>query len=96
MFDDLKQKITVLTPCFNEVENVDELTEAIIEVGKKIPDIKINHLFIDNASTDGTVKKLRALASKYDHVQVILNNRNYGHIRSPMHGLFQAKVNLDP
>ena len=91
MSDDLKHNITVLTPCCNEVENVEELTEAIIKVGKKIPDMKISHLFIDNASTDGTVEKLRTLASKYDHVQVILNNRNYGHIRSPMHGLFQAK-----
>ena len=91
MHNNLKQKITILTPCFNELENIEALAEAIIEVSKKIPEITINHLFIDNASTDGTIQKLRSLALKYDHIQVILNNRNYGHIRSPMHGLFQAK-----
>ena len=91
MLEDRKRTITILTPCLNEVDNVEELTDAIIEVGNKIPDIKINHLFIDNASTDGTVEKLRSLSSKYIHVQVILNNRNYGHIRSPMPGFFQAK-----
>ena len=83
--------MTILTPCFNELENIEVLAEAIIEVSKNIPEITINHLFIDNASTDGTIQKLRSLALKYDHIQVILNNRNYGHIRSPMHGLFQAK-----
>jgi len=91
MLKELKRTITILMPCFNEVDNMDELVEAIIQVGKKIPEIKINHLFIDNASTDGTIEKLRILAAKYPHIQVILNNRNYGHIRSPMHGLFQAK-----
>jgi polyisoprenyl-phosphate glycosyltransferase len=91
MHNNLKQKITILTPCFNEVENIEALAEAIIEVSKKIPEITINHLFIDNASTDGTIEKLRSLALKYNHIQVILNNRNYGHIRSPMYGLFQAK-----
>ena len=89
MHNNLKQKITILTPCFNEVENIEPLAEAIIQVSKKIPEITINHLFIDNASTDGTIEKLRILAAKYPHIQVILNNRNYGHIRSPMHGLFQ-------
>jgi polyisoprenyl-phosphate glycosyltransferase len=91
MHNNLKQKITILTPCFNEVENIEALAEAIIKVSKKIPEITINHLFIDNASTDGTIEKLRSLALNYNHIQVILNNRNYGHIRSPMYGLFQAK-----
>ena len=91
MHNNLKQKITILTPCYNEVENIELLAEAIIKVSKKIPEIKINHLFIDNASTDGTIEKLRILAAKYPHIQVILNNRNYGHIRSPMHGLFQTE-----
>jgi len=91
MPNDIKRTITILTPCRNEVDNVEEVAEAIINTGKKMSDIKINHLFIDNASTDGTIQKLRTLCSQYEHVQVILNNRNYGHIRSPMHGLFQSK-----
>jgi glycosyltransferase involved in cell wall biosynthesis len=91
MIDEVKKTVTILTPCFNEVENVEELTEAFVKIGRKIPDVRINHLFIDNASTDGTVEKLRTLCSKHSHVQAILNNRNYGHIRSPMHGLFQTQ-----
>jgi polyisoprenyl-phosphate glycosyltransferase len=49
------------------------------------------HLFIDNASNDGTVEELRLLASSDPAVKVILNNRNFGHVRSPYHGLLQAR-----
>ena len=90
MIENSVRNITVLTPCYNEVDNVEELANSIMNINKRLPNISISHLFIDNASTDGTVEKLRYLAKKYPHIQVILNNRNYGHIRSPMYGLFQA------
>lgn len=48
-------------------------------------------LFIDNASTDGTVEELRRLAAEDARVKVILNQRNFGHVRSPYHGLLQAR-----
>ena len=47
-------------------------------------------LFIDNASTDGTQAELRQLAVEDSRVGVILNQRNFGHVRSPYHGLLQA------
>jgi len=47
-------------------------------------------LYIDNASTDGTPEELRALAAEDASVKVILNRRNFGHVRSPYHGLLQA------
>ena len=49
------------------------------------------HLFIDNASTDGTQDELRRLAAEDSRVKVILNQRNFGHVRSPFHGLLQAR-----
>ena len=49
------------------------------------------HLFIDNASTDGTQDELRRLAAEDPRVKVILNQRNFGHVRSPFHGLLQAR-----
>jgi len=55
-----------------------------------LPDCRYEHLFIDNASTDGTVAELRAIASGDPKVRVILNSRNFGHVRSPYHGLMQA------
>ena len=91
MTDKITKTLTILTPCYNEVENIDELVDEINTIRKRFSHIVINHLFIDNASNDGTVEKLRNLAGMHSHVQVILNNRNYGHIRSPMYGLFQME-----
>ena len=55
------------------------------------PDLEYDHLFIDNASTDGTVAILRELAACDKRVRVIVNTRNFGHIRSPYHGFLQAR-----
>lgn len=82
-------KISVVTPCYNEADNVDELHSRIAAVMQQLP-YEYEHLFIDNRSTDGTVEKLRALAAQDPHIKVILNARNFGHIRSPYHGVLQA------
>jgi glycosyltransferase involved in cell wall biosynthesis len=47
-------------------------------------------IIIDNASTDSTVEILRRLAAQDKRVKVIINTRNFGHIRSPYHALLQA------
>src|SRR5205807_543731 len=89
--DEFKRKhVGVVTPCYNEVENVGELHEAIRRVFDGLPDYTYTHLYIDNASTDGTPDALREIAARDPNVRVILNARNFGHIRSPVHGLLQA------
>lgn len=82
--------ITVLTPCFNEEENVEPLYEAVKAVFAQLPQYRYEHLFIDNASTDRTQTVLRELASRDSAVKVIINARNFGPVRSPFHGVLQA------
>jgi polyisoprenyl-phosphate glycosyltransferase len=82
-------KISILTPCYNEEENVDELYERICSAMQDF-EYEYEHVFIDNASSDGTVTKIRALVEKDKRVKAILNTRNFGHIRSPYHGLLQC------
>lgn len=86
------KKISVVTACFNEEENI----EAIYQEVKKIfeTDLKhyrYEHIFIDNASKDATVSILKKLAAVDKNVKVIVNSRNFGHIRSPHHGILQAQ-----
>lgn len=83
--------ITVVTPCYNEEDNVEGIYEETRRVFSQIPGVTYDHLFIDNRSTDSTVSKLTAIAEKDPSVGVIVNARNFGHIRSPMYGLMQAK-----
>lgn len=83
--------ISVVTPCYNEEGNVRELYARIKAVFDKLPQYRYEHIFIDNASKDGTLNILRELAREDANVKVIVNVRNFGHIRSPYHGLLQAR-----
>jgi glycosyltransferase involved in cell wall biosynthesis len=83
--------ITVLTPRYNEAENVRTLYERVRAVFQPLTEYAYEHVFIDNASTDETVAILRDLASRDEHVKVIVNTRNFGHIRSPYHALLQCR-----
>ncbi len=87
--------ISVITPCFNEEGNVEDLHAQIREVFAPLPDYDYEHIFIDNASQDATPQLLRELAARDPKVRVILNNRNFGHIRSPFHGLMQGRSSAD-
>ena len=87
---DLK-RISVVTACFNEEENVKELYEQVKTVFVDLPQYEYEHIFIDNASKDRTVSILKEIAQKDRRVKIIVNTRNFGHIRSPFHALMQAK-----
>ena len=87
----LKTLISVVTPCFNEAGNVEELYRQIKEVFAVLPQYDYEQLYIDNASTDGTEAILRRLAATDRNVKVIINQRNFGHIRSPYHAFLQAR-----
>lgn len=82
--------ISIVTPCYNEEANVEALYEQIEQVMAGLPGYTYEHIFIDNASRDGTAGLLRKLAAQHRHVKVILNTRNFGHIRSPYYALLQA------
>ena len=82
-------KISIVTPCYNERENIRELHERVRVAMSALP-YDYEHLIIDNHSLDGTVQVLREIAAADPKVKVILNARNFGHIRSPYHGLLQG------
>ena len=84
--------ISIVTACFNEEDNVQALYTAVKKIFDEcLPNFKYEHLFIDNASTDNTVTILKNIAIKDKNVKIIINSRNFGHIRSPVYGILQAK-----
>jgi polyisoprenyl-phosphate glycosyltransferase len=86
----MKKTISILTPCFNEEENVREVYERVRAVMSSLGSYDYEHLFIDNASTDNTFAILKLIASFDKNVKIIRNARNFGPIRSPMHALYQT------
>jgi glycosyltransferase involved in cell wall biosynthesis len=85
-----KQAITFVLHCFNEESNIREVHQRLANVGQQLLQYNLSFLFIDNASTDQTVDRLREIAAADPRVSVIVNARNFGHIRSPFHALMQA------
>jgi len=85
-----KKLISIVTPCYNEEENVEDLHIQITQIMSELSGYEFEHIYIDNASTDRTIPILRRLAAADKRVKVIINARNFGHIRSPYYGLLQA------
>ena len=87
----LVKTISIVTPCYNEQDNVLNLYTQVRDVMAGIGKYEYEHIFIDNSSRDNTVAILKQIAAQDSNVKVIVNSRNFGHIRSPIHALFQAK-----
>jgi glycosyltransferase involved in cell wall biosynthesis len=86
----MMKKISVVTPCYNEDGNVEELYTQTKAVLDSLDGYEWEHIFIDNDSTDNTIKILREIAEKDPQVKIIVNARNFGGVRSTYYGLLQA------
>ena len=87
----IMKKISIVTACYNEEENVGALYKEVKSImSKSLKNYSYEHLFIDNCSGDKTVDILRKIAKEDKNVKVIVNSRNFGHVRSPVYGLLQA------
>lgn len=83
--------ITVVSPCYNEDENIRTCYETVKFIfATSLPEYNLEHIFADNASTDHTVEILREIAAADPAVKVILNARNFGPFRSLFNGLRYA------
>jgi polyisoprenyl-phosphate glycosyltransferase len=83
--------ISIMTPCFNEEDNVEALYERIKAAFAGLPGYRFELVFIDNASADRTVERIKTIAGRDRAVKLIVNNRNFGHIRSPLHAFYQVR-----
>ena len=84
------KQISIITPTFNEVENITEWLKRVKVVIDEFSNYKFELIVIDNASTDGTQEQLRRLIDLEPRLKVILNARNFGPIRSHFYGLLQG------
>jgi glycosyltransferase involved in cell wall biosynthesis len=82
--------ISVITGCYNEEGNVEEVYLRVRGVMAGLGRYRYEHIFIDNSSTDGTIEILKRIAASDTNVKLIVNARNFGHNRSPLHALYQA------
>lgn len=86
----MKKVISIVMPCYNEEDNVEAAYLEIRQIFARLPEYDYEHIFIDNASEDQTVSILKKLAKQDPRLKIIVNTRNFGHIRSPFHAILQA------
>lgn len=84
------KKVSILIPTYNELENVEPLSKAIVAEFNKLPQYNYEIIFIDNDSRDGTRDKIRALHSQNKRIKAIFNAKNFGQNNSPYYGLLQT------
>lgn len=84
------KRISIVSGCYNEVENIENLLARMAQVMQQLPQYEYEQIIIDNASVDGTQELLKKIAQENPRLKVILNARNFGHIRSPYYGILQA------
>ena len=82
--------ISIVTGCYNEESNVEEVYQRVRDVMARLGRYRYEHIFIDNNSTDRTLAILKEIASADTNVRIIANARNFGHVRSPLHALYQT------
>jgi len=85
-----RRHVGLVLPCYNEEANVEELYERLTKVFEGLPQYTVEMLFIDNASTDGTAERIKEIIDRDPRVKLIANARNFGHIRSPFHGILES------
>jgi len=82
-------EISIVIPCLNEEENAQAICNAVIAEMEKTGST-FELIFIDNCSSDRTVPIIRSICERDSRVKLIVNTRNFGQMRSPTHGIYQA------
>jgi len=59
--------VSVISPAYNAEKHLNKLTECVANQSMKV----LEHIIIDDGSTDNTLPILRSLAKKYSHIKVI-------------------------
>lgn len=85
------KKVSIVVPCYNENENVIPMSEALIKVfTEQLSEYDYEIIFIDNASSDGTRKKLKDICKSNKKIKAIFNVTNFGQFNSPFYGMCQC------
>ena len=87
----MNKVISIMIPCYNEVENVELMTKSIINVmTEALPQYDYEIVIIDNASTDGTRNVIEKICENNKKIKAIFNVTNFGQFNSPFYGMCQC------
>jgi|TARA_B110000971_G_C20036200_1_gene514359 dolichol-phosphate mannosyltransferase len=71
--------IDIIVPCFNESECIDDTIFELTNFIKSENQYKFNIIFINDGSTDNTLKIISNYAKDYPNIKIINFTKNFGH-----------------
>jgi len=84
------KKLSIISTCFNEEDNIENCYKIIKEIMNK-NNIAYEHIFTDNNSQDGSIKILEKICESDKNIKVLVNNKNYGPFLNNFNALKYAK-----
>lgn len=73
-----KKLVSVITPCFNEEESVNDCYLEVKNIFDNLEGYDYEHIFSDNSSTDSTIDILSKICIKDKNIKVLINSHNVG------------------
>lgn len=73
-----KSTISLIVTCYNEEENIHEMYIRVKKVFAQMRLYEFEIIFVDNHSTDGSIKQYESLLNKDKRVKLIVLSRNFG------------------
>ncbi len=74
----MKQKVTLVVPCYNEEEVLPLFYKEYVKVAKRLPEYIVEALFVDDGSKDKTIEIVKELAESDERVKYVSFSRNFG------------------
>ena len=71
--------VSVVIPCFNEDELIDELHRRLNEVEANTPEFEFEFIIVNDGSSDSSGQALNDNADLCGHFKIIHLGRNFGH-----------------
>ncbi|MGR3317420.1 MAG: glycosyltransferase family 2 protein [Candidatus Anammoxibacter sp.] len=74
----MNPEISIVVPIFNEAENIQLLSSAILYRGVKDIGYSYECILVDDGSTDGSYEKIKSVCNDNEHFKMVSLARNYG------------------
>lgn len=88
------KKISVVVPCYNEEDIIEEFYTELTNNLELIENYEYEIIFIDDGSTDKTIKIIKNMKQKYNNIKLISFSRNFGKESAMYAGLENANGDL--
>lgn len=72
------EKISIIIPCYNEEDAIPIFFKEVEKVNKEMKNVDFLYIFVDDGSSDNSLKEIKNLSEKHDYVKYISFSRNFG------------------